>query len=202
MSEWDLKQEPNNTPAAQEVGIASLGRRTAAYLINSFLTCLFGIPVTILGTLQFLAYIKSPQLNDMAFLSMYAETNSWFYIALIAFLVYGVVQIWMMSRYGQSIGKRIMNIRVIKTNGTDAGFIGTILLREILFNIVVVIVAGILGSLAGLLLGDNANATVSNLVQSALWITCFVMACDPKRDRRTLQDMLADTVVVALPPKR
>ena len=109
----------------------------------------------------------------------------------------------MMSRYGQSIGKRIMNIRVIKTNGTDAGFVGTVLLREVLFNVVVGIISSILGVLVALVLNNTGSGEmVSNLVQSALWITCFIMACDPKRDRRTLQDMLADTVVVALPPKR
>ena len=98
---------------------------------------------------------------------------------------------------------RLMNIRVIKTNGTDAGFMGAVLLREILFNIIVGIAGSILGMFVALIFNNpSSGEIVSNLVQSALWITCFVMAYDTKRDRRTLQDLLANTVVVALPRKR
>ena len=203
MSEWDLNQKQKSTHAALEVGIASLGRRVAAYLINFLLSCLFGTLAIISIVLRLLEDTDTPQLNELAALSGYAEIKSLFAVSLIVFFIYVLVQTWMMSRYGQSIGKRIMNIRVIKTNGTDAGFVGTVLLREVLFNVVAGIISSILGVLVALVLNNTGSGEmVSNLVQSALWITCFIMACDPKRDRRTLQDMLADTVVVALPPKR
>ncbi|WP_373754213.1 RDD family protein [Neisseria weixii] len=197
-----LHHEQSDQLPALEVSIASLRQRILAYLINMLLTFLFSVFLAFSAVLQFLAPNNS-SMHKLGFLSEYAGMKSFFIVSLIVFLIYGLVQIWMMSRYGQSIGKRIMNIRVIKTNGTDAGFIGTVLLREVLFNFAVSIAGGILGALVGLLLNNKETGELmSNLVQSAIWITCFVMACDPKRDRRTLQDMLADTIVVTLPSKR
>ena len=201
MSEWDLNQA--SAPSALEVSIAPLGRRFAAYLINGFLTGLLFVPAMIAVVLRLLKYMDQSQIKELAVLSQYADMQYLFDIALIALPIYGLLQTWMMSRYGQSIGKRLMNIRVIKTNGTDAGFMGAVLLREILFNIIVGIAGSILGMFVALIFNNpSSGEIVSNLVQSALWITCFVMACDTKRDRRTLQDMLANTVVVALPRKR
>ncbi len=201
MSEWDLNQA--SAPSALEVSIAPLGRRFVAYLINGFLTLLLIVPATIGAVLRVLKYTGQGEIKELSVLSQYAEMQYLFDITLIILPIYALLQIWMMSRHGQSIGKRLMNIRVIKTNGTDAGFMGTVLLREVLFNIILGIVGSIVGMLVALLFGNQSSGEiVSNLVQSALWITCFVMACDTKRDRRTLQDMLANTVVVALPNKR
>ena len=201
MSEWDLNQA--SAPSALEVSIAPLGRRFVAYLINGFLTLLLIVPATIGAVLRVLKYTGQGEIKELSVLSQYAEMQYLFDITLIILPIYALLQIWMMSRHGQSIGKRLMNIRVIKTNGTDAGFMGTVLLREVLFNIILGIVGSIVGMLVALLFGNQSSGEiVSNLVQSALWITCFVMACDTKRDRRTLQDTLASTVVLAWPNKR
>ena len=201
MSEWDLNQA--SAPSALEVSIAPLGRRFVAYLINGFLTLLLIVPATIGAVLRVLKYTGQGEIKELSVLSQYAEMQYLFDITLIILPIYALLQIWMMSRHGQSIGKRLMNIRVIKTNGTDAGFMGTVLLREVLFNIILGIVGSIVGMLVALLFGNQSSGEiVSNLVQSALWITCFVMACDTKRDRRTLQDMLANTKAVALQNKR
>nr|WP_257012105.1 RDD family protein [Snodgrassella alvi] len=40
----------------------------------------------------------------------------------------------MMSKTGQSFGKRIMKIKVINLDGRNSGFLGTVLIREILFQ--------------------------------------------------------------------
>lgn len=39
-----------------------------------------------------------------------------------------------MSKTGQSFGKRIMKIKVINLDGRNPGFVGTVLIREILFQ--------------------------------------------------------------------
>ncbi len=191
---------PNEQPAV-EVRIAPLGRRVAAYLLNGLFSILACLPVLI-GSVVLLARSASTSSGALSYPSQITpDIRNWFIIGLVCILIYSASQIWMMSRSGQSWGKRVMNIRVIKTDGTDAGFIGTVLLREVVFSICVSLVAGMVGLFAGLLLGGNTNGIIANLVQSGLYLTCFVMACEPKRDRRTLQDLLADTVVVSLPKK-
>ncbi len=184
--------------AAVEVRIAPVGRRVAAYLLNGLFTILACSPLSI-GFISLASTYNTD--SGLHYQHITPDIRNWFIIGLVCILAYYAIQIWMMSRSGQSLGKRVMNIRVIKTDGTDAGFIGTILLREVVFAICVSLAASLIGMLAALLLGGNTNEIVANLVSSGLYLTCFVMACDPKRDRRTLQDLLADTVVVSLPKK-
>ena len=46
------------------------------------------------------------------------------------------------------------------------------------------------------------NETGGDLVSLLMTFINFIMLFSVKRDRRTLYDMLADTVVVKLPPRR
>lgn len=191
---------PLHEQPAVEVRIAPLGRRVAASLLNGLFSMLACTPIFI-GSVLLVRPVKTSS-GTLSFPSQVTpDVRNWFLIGLVCILIYSASQIWMMSRSGQSWGKRVMNIRVIKTDGTDAGFIGNVLLREVVFSICVNLVAGMVGLFAGLLLSGNTNGIIANLVESGLYLTCFVMACEPKRDRRTLQDLLADTVVVSLPKK-
>lgn len=111
----------------------------------------------------------------------------------IVYLIVGIVQLYYMSRYGQSLGKKIMRIRVLKSNGSNPGFLGTVLVREVAWSLIVLaIVFAAYFVLKGNILIYSLLITLIN----------FIMLFSVKRDRRTLYDMLADTVVVKLPPRR
>lgn len=114
-----------------------------------------------------------------------------FWVGLVGILVYTVVQIYYMSRDGQSLGKKIMRIRVLKTDGRNPGFVGTVLVREIAWSVLVAIIAAVIG----LAVGDNGENAINLLAFLANFVLLFMV----KRDRRTLYDILADTVVVKLP---
>ena len=45
-----------------------------------------------------------------------------------------------MSRDGQSLGKKIMGIRVLKSDGSNPGFGGTVLIREVAWSFIVGII--------------------------------------------------------------
>jgi uncharacterized RDD family membrane protein YckC len=49
--------------------------------------------------------------------------------SLYTYFAYGAIQIWLNARYGQSIGKKICNTRVVKQDGTDAGFLVGVVVR-------------------------------------------------------------------------
>lgn len=99
-----------------------------------------------------------------------------------------------MSRDGQSLGKKIMGIRVLKSDGSNPGFGGTVLIREVAWSFIVgiIVIAVMLA----------VNETGGNLISLLIAFINFIMLFSVKRDRRTLYDMLADTVVVQLPPRR
>jgi uncharacterized RDD family membrane protein YckC len=100
-------------------------------------------------------------------------------LTIMALIIFTAWQINWMTKYGQSIGKRMLNLRVIRTNGDNPGFVRNVILREIVYQLIVVII----GSLT---LG--IGYFVFMFFPAMVFIT--------KWQRRTLPDFLADTIVV------
>jgi uncharacterized RDD family membrane protein YckC len=87
-------------------------------------------------------------------------------------------QWWLITRTGQTLGKRWMNIRVVKLDGSPVDFFSGVLLRNAIIDVTVLILAGL-----GLL---ELNSLFSAL--NLLWIF--------GAQRRCLHDHLAGTKVV------
>ena len=100
-------------------------------------------------------------------------------ILILAYLIFQAV---LMSKTGQSFGKRIMKIKVVNEDGDNPGFAGTVAMREIVPNLVL----GVVGLIPFL----------GAIAQFGFWVACLVMLFLVDRDRRTLQDMIAKTYVV------
>ncbi|MDO4432986.1 MAG: RDD family protein [Alysiella sp.] len=187
-----------------EVELASAWERIAAALLNNIFTFLASLPL--IGGLGWAVW-QSFQENNLeeiswASLDTPAQTEmvlGWFshplfWLGLLILLIYGIVQCVFMSRDGQSIGKKLLNLKVIKQDGSEAGFVGVVLLREIVFNIGCGVLVGIF---AALLQMDDAMA---NALTYAPTLICAIMLFTAA-EKRTLQDWIAGTVVVKLPPK-
>lgn len=172
-----------------EVGIAGAGDRILAALLNQLFTFLV-LLVPFVGLIAF-AIKNEGRIggSEEIFGLLLGMTSFW--VGLVGILVYTVVQIYYMSRDGQSLGKKIMRIRVLKTNGRNPGFVGTVLVREIAWSVLVAIIAAVIG----LAVGENGENAINLLAFLANFVLLFMV----KRDRRTLYDILADTVVVKLP---
>lgn len=91
---------------------------------------------------------------------------------LIGLAVYLVVQLVMLHRHGQTLGKRLMGIRIVRSDGSRAGLGRLFLLRGL--------VPGLIGAIP--MLG----------MFFALIDALFIFA----DDRRCLHDRFADTIVV------
>lgn len=164
-----------------EVELAKPSARIIAYLINTIITfCLAFIS----------AFLVVAALNTESSDSGTITLG----IALLVLLVYTFVQCFFMSRDGQSIGKKIMGIKVIRSNGEKAGFVYNVLLREGAFNLILVIIGFIFAIAFSSENASNIPAVIASLI-------CLVMIFKAE-DSRTLQDKLADTLVVQLPKKR
>ncbi|HGN6337561.1 TPA: RDD family protein [Neisseria gonorrhoeae] len=172
-----------------EVGIAGAGDRILAALLNQLFTFLI-LLVPFVGLIAF-AVKNEGRIGgrEEIFGLLLGMTSFW--VGLTGILAYTVIQIYYMSRDGQSLGKKIMRIRVLKTDGRNPGFVGTVLVREIAWSVLVAIIAAVIG----LAVGENGENAINLLAFLANFVLLFMV----KRDRRTLYDILADTVVVKLP---
>ncbi|WP_118787541.1 MULTISPECIES: RDD family protein [Neisseria] len=172
-----------------EVGIAGAGDRILAALLNQLFTFLI-LLVPFVGLIAFAVKNEGRIVGSEEIVGLLLGTTS-FWVGLAGILAYTVIQIYYMSRDGQSLGKKIMRIRVLKTDGRNPGFVGTVLVREIAWSVLVAIIAAVIG----LAVGDNGENAINLLAFLANFVLLFMV----KRDRRTLYDILADTVVVKLP---
>lgn len=172
-----------------EVTVAGAGDRILAALLNQLFTFLI-LLVPFVGLIVFAVKNEGRIVGSEEIVGLLLGTTS-FWVGLAGILVYTVVQIYYMSRDGQSLGKKIMRIRVLKTDGRNPGFVGTVLVREIAWSVLVAIIAAVIG----LAVGDNGENAINLLAFLANFVLLFMV----KRDRRTLYDILADTVVVKLP---
>lgn len=196
MDETDLNHN-RAAEAVVEVDIATAGRRIAAYLLNT----LFGLAACIPFAGIFLPLMSGTDNPGPEKLAQIDWNMPLLAAGILSILVYCIVQVWMMSSRGQSIGKRIMKIRVLKTDGTNPGFWGTVMVREVLFNIVVTLASMIVGYLVVLAARGSAQTAeiITNVLGQLPLLICFVMLFNRSKNRRTLQDMMAGTVVVRLP---
>jgi uncharacterized RDD family membrane protein YckC len=92
-----------------------------------------------------------------------------------------IVQVWMLSTRGQSIGKRLIGVRIVKLDGSNPGFVHAWLMREFLMSVF----GGLLSILP--IVGPV-------MLRPALHVTDWCMIF--RDDRRCLHDLIASTKVV------
>lgn len=182
------------TEAFVEVDIAPPLRRIGAYLLNTLFQILATIPLII----AIASVVRQSQVLDQvldiespAFWELVIQQNSgWLLLGAVLLIALGIVQTALLTSRGQSLGKMICRLKVVKTDGSDAGFVGAVLLREIVFWVGIAIAGGIISALTG---------WQDNWLNNLAMLVCLVQLC--VGNRRTIQDMLAGTVVIKLPPK-
>lgn len=196
-----MNYETNEYDDEIEVELAGAWERIGAALLNNIFTFLACIPMLVgLITAAFKSrdMLESyANLDDEELFALLEQwlTNNWFLLGLLILIIYGIAQCYCMSRNGQSFGKKLLNLKVIKQNGEDAGFVGVVLLREVVFNIGCAIILGILGTLLHL------SDAIQNVFSYIPTIACVIMLF-AATESRTLQDWIAGTVVIKLPRVR
>lgn len=186
-----------------EVELAGGWERIGAALLNNIFSTIAMIPI-IVGFFVGLMNIKDGDnwnIDEMQI--MLNKFNPlWFLVGLAIFLAYSIWQCVLMSTTGQSLGKKLLNLKVIKSDGSEAGFVGTVLLREVVYMVASAIAVGIVVNLLFMMLTleDTSKEMILNNSFSYIpTLICTVMLFT-SRDRRTLQDKIANTVVIKLPP--
>lgn len=169
---WTASGSVSAAVPAQE--LAGIGARIGAACINAFLYLLAAMPGSILMSLQLMrdnpdlasGGITSPE--DLDLTAIY-DGQIWVNLGVFAVMI---VQGILLGPRGQNIGKMILGLRVVRVDGTPAGFLRAAVLR--FFVPVVLMRIPILG-------------LVFFIVDF-----CFIF----RADRRCLHDLMAGTQVL------
>lgn len=177
----------SNQSGEMEVELASPWERIGAAIINSILAA-------IVGFFCFLAFI--PVFRTPSQIGIVRATAVGSIISILLLLGLCIWQAVWMSKRGQSVGKRLMGIKVIGLEGQNPGFVGTVLMREIVFNVIVGVIILIIGAVSGAGYSAKSGASLVDLISNLPSLICLIMLFRPQTMRRTLQDYLAKTVVI------
>lgn len=167
------------------VQLASPWRRIGAVLLNYIIYMLIFVPVFVAMGPYIFQILNGADQSAVAASMHEAGPDSLvmaFMVTGVGFLVFIVLQlVWMIKR-GQSIGKRIMGIKVVTMDGTNPGFVGYVVLREAVFWFILTIISMI--------------PFIGIVAYYGIQVALLVMIFMEKNNRQTLQDLLAKTLVV------
>ncbi|MDR0184790.1 RDD family protein [Lysobacter arvi] len=155
---------PNATIVETDAGVPARKAERSTRLLAALADGFIGVPLW-LPLFFGAAMASSPDGNRMAGIVLIA-------VGVIGLIALVVVQLVMLARHGQTIGKRWQGIRIVRSNGERIGFGRILGLR--------MIAPGVVGAIPFL----GAVFSLANI----LWIF--------GEERRCLHDYFADSIVV------
>src|SRR5258708_3790641 len=161
--------------AVRDVGVdethalASRGRRLAAVMLDGFLGFILFTPSYIAN---FATIAQQARGNPMAVWINLAKTGGWFYVGVLGALVVLAIDLVLLARNGQTIGKKLLGIKVVRVDGSPVSLSRVFLLRYV-FNTFLTLIP-VAGSIYSL-------------------VDCLMIFSD---SRRTVHDRIADTIVI------
>ncbi len=151
--------------------LADRGKRLVAVLLDGLLVMAVGSVGLFMLVSRFIA-LERQGMEGMAPEALVIELALPLIILLLPVLVLTIVQVTLLCKHGQSLGKRWMRVRIVRTDGSPVGFVHAILLRSFVIQLIgcIPVVGGLVGLVDPLLIF--------------------------REDRRCLHDLIADTIVV------
>lgn len=174
---------------AYEVELATPWQRIAAALIDWLLVLIF--PIVVFVMLAFGLGLAASSWSLDTEESRNLLVGGVIVVGVLICLGLLVYQVVLMSRDGQTLGKKQMRIRVITTDGETAGFVRHFLLRFCAYYLIVWVIGALLPWEM-----EMANGKTESPVGTIALLICLLMLFFRSKRRRTLQDLLARTLVV------
>ena len=144
-------------------GLAAPGTRLLAVLVDVGVNMAVMIPGFGLMIAGMAFHAGQNETGGLLFLAGYA-------LALFASLALGIYNLVLLWLQGQTVGKRAMHIRIVRLDGSPAGFGRAVLLRTFIPGLLTVLTGGVFGIVD----------------------CCFIF----REDRRCIHDLIAGTKVV------
>jgi uncharacterized RDD family membrane protein YckC len=153
----------NSAPDGAVLELASLGERLAAALIDTLIMFVVVFIPIVMFYGGWEAFVAAD--TEESYASTVATTG-------FSYFMYIVVHGYLLAKSGQSIGKKIVDIKIVRTDGNRASF----------------------GRLVGIrALFENALFLVPVV---DMWLSTIDVLCIFKSSRKCLHDTVADTIVV------
>jgi uncharacterized RDD family membrane protein YckC len=153
----------------ETLALASRGARLAAVILDGFLGFIGFAPAYITN---FTALVQQSRGNPAMVWVNLAKTGGWFYVGVLGALVVLAIDLILLARNGQTIGKRALGIKVVRVDGSPVSLSRVFLLRYV-FNTFLTLIP-VAGSIYSL-------------------VDCLMIFGE---SRRTVHDRIADTIVI------
>jgi uncharacterized RDD family membrane protein YckC len=153
----------------ETLNLASRGSRLAAVMLDGILGFICFAPAYVMN---FATLIQQARGNPIAFWINLARTGGWFYVGALVALIVLAIDLILLARNGQTIGKKLLGIKVVRVDGSRVSLFRVFFLRYVCNTFLTLIpVAGPLYSLVDVLMIFSES-------------------------RRTVHDHIADTIVI------
>jgi uncharacterized RDD family membrane protein YckC len=153
----------------ETLALASRGARLAAVILDGFLGFIGFAPAYITN---FTALVQQSRGNPAMVWVNLAKTGGWFYVGVLGALLVLAIDLVLLARNGQTIGKRALGIKVVRVDGSPVSLSRVFLLRYV-FNTFLTLIP-VAGSIYSL-------------------VDCLMIFGE---SRRTVHDRIADTIVI------
>ncbi len=163
------KSAVRDVGADQASELAPRGSRLAAVMLDGFVGFICFMPAYVMN---FATIAQHARGNAIGIWISLAKTGGWFYLGLIGALVVLAIDLTLLARNGQTIGKKLLGIKVVRVDGSRVSLFRVFFLRYVCNTFLTLIpIAGSLYSLVDSLMIFSES-------------------------RRTVHDRIADTIVI------
>jgi uncharacterized RDD family membrane protein YckC len=149
--------------------LASRSARLVAVILDGLLGFIWFAPTYITN---FATVAQQARGNPIMVWINLARTGGWFYVGVLGALVVLAIDLTLLARNGQTIGKKLLGIKVVRVDGSPVSLYRVFLLRYVCNTLLTLI--PLFGSLYSL-------------------VDCLMIFSE---SRRTVHDRIADTIVV------
>lgn len=153
----------------QTFELASRGSRLLAIMLDGFLGFICFTPAYFMN---FATLAQQARGNPLLVWVNLAKTGGWFYLGIAGSLAVLAIDLVLLSRNGQTIGKKLLGIKVVRVDGSRVSLARVFLLRYVVNTFLTLI--PVVGSLYSL-------------------VDCLMIFGEA---RRTVHDRIADTIVI------
>jgi uncharacterized RDD family membrane protein YckC len=164
------KSEVKDVGGDEELGLASRPARLGAVIVDGILGFIWFTPAYVANFATIAQQSRGS--SPLVLWVNLAKTGGWFYVGLFGALVVLAIDLTLLARNGQTIGKKLLGIKVVRVDRSPVSLFRVFFLRYVCNTFLTLI--PLVGSLYSL-------------------VDCLMIFGE---SRRTVHDRIADTIVI------
>jgi uncharacterized RDD family membrane protein YckC len=152
--------------------LASRSARLGAIILDSIIAFVCFMPAYIMNFTTLVQQAQTSRGNPAAVWVNLAKTGTWFYVGVLGALVVLAIDLTLLARNGQTIGKKLVGVKIVRVDGSPVSLFRAFFLRYVCNTFLTLI---------------PAFGPLYSLVDSLMIFS---------ESRRTVHDRIADTIVI------